>query len=495
MPAPTRLQALAQRAMQARDLWPDFSAAALQEARALTATPPDRFTLPGATSTKTVVMQDLRQLPWCSIDNDDSLDLDQLSVAMPAADGAVRVLVAIADVASLFGRASAIDEHAAHNTTSVYTAAQVFPMLPERLSTDISVLVAACERASLVVELEIDASGSVRASDLYPACVVNQAKLAYDSVGAWLEGRQPVPAAITAVAGLDENLRVQDRAAQSLLQQRHAHGALTLQTLETRVILDAGTPRELRVEQPNRAKSLIEEFMIAANTATAEFLSRRGYPVVRRVLLPPERWDRIVALAAALHETLPAEPDAAALNAFLVKRRAAQPAQFADLSLSIIKLLGRGQYMVETPGGAPSGHFGLAVSDYMHSTAPNRRFPDLLTQRLVRAALAGVAPPYSLQELQQLAAHCTVQEDNAAKVERQVAKSAAAMLLSARIGQVFQGMVTGASAQGTWIRLTSPPVEGRIVQGYDGLDVGDHTQVRLTHTDVERGFIDFARVK
>ncbi len=495
MPAPTRLQALAQRAMQARDLWPDFSAAALQEASALTPTASDRFTLPGSAPPVSIAMRDLRHLPWCSIDNDDSLDLDQLSVAAPAAAGAVRILVAIADVAALFGRSSAIDAHAAHNTTSVYTAAQVFTMLPERLSTDVSVLTAGSERAAVVVELEIDANGGVRGFELYPACVVNQAKLAYDSVGAWLEGRGAAPAAITAVAGLDEQLRLQDRVAQSLLRLRHAEGALTLQTLETRVILDAGVPRELRVEQPNRAKSLIEEFMIGANTATARFLTGRGYPSVRRVLLPPERWDRIVALAAGLHESLPAQPDAGALNAFLVKRRAADPARFADLSLSIIKLLGRGQYMVDAPGSTVSGHFGLAVSDYMHSTAPNRRFPDLLTQRLVLAAIAGVAPPYSLQELQQLAAHCTVQEDNAAKVERQVAKSAAAMLLSTHIGQLFQGMVTGASANGTWIRLTTPPVEGRIVQGYEGLDVGDQAQVRLTHTDVERGFIDFVRVK
>jgi VacB/RNase II family 3'-5' exoribonuclease len=416
-------------------------------------------------------------------------------VAVPAPAGAVRILVAIANVAALFGRSSAIDAHAAHNTTSVYTAAQVFPMLPVRLSTDVSVLAAARERAAMIVELEVDASGNVRASELYPACVVNQAKLAYDSVGAWLEGQQPPPTAITAVVGLDEQLRVQDRVAQSLLRLRHAEGALTLQTLQTRVILDAGMPRELRVDQPNRAKSLIEEFMIAANTATAQFLAGRGYPSVRRVLLPPERWDRIVALAASLHESLPAQPDAGALNAFLVKRRAAEPARFADLSLSIIKLLGRGQYIVESPGSSVSGHFGLAVSDYMHSTAPNRRFPDLLTQRLVLAAIAGVPAPYNLQELQQLAAHCTVQEDNAAKVERQIAKSAAAMLLSTHIGQLFQGMVTGASANGTWIRVTTPPVEGRIVQGYQGLDVGDYAQVRLTHTDVDRGFIDFARVK
>jgi len=495
MTAPTRLQALAQRAMQARDLWPEFSAAALQEAAALQPLPPDRVTLPGSRPPTSVALRDLRHLAWCSIDNDDSRDLDQLSVTVPGSGGAVRILVAIANVAALFGRSSAIDAHAAHNTTSVYTAAQVFSMLPEHLSTDVSVLAAGGERSAIVVELEIDTSGSVRASELYPACVINQAKLAYDSVAAWLEGRQPPPAAVSAVSGLDEQLRVQDRLAQSLLQVRHAQGALTLQTLETRVILDAGTPRELRVEQPNRAKSLIEEFMIAANTATAEFLTRHGYPSVRRVLLPPERWDRIVELAAALHESLPAEPDAAALNAFLVKRRAAEPARFADLSLSVIKLLGRGQYVVDAPGGSVSGHFGLAVSDYMHSTAPNRRFPDLLTQRLVLAAIAGVPAPYSLQELQQLAAHCTVQEDNADKVERQVAKSAAAMLLSTHIGQLFQGMVTGASAKGTWIRLTAPPVEGRIVQGYEGLDVGDQAQVRLTHTDVERGFIDFARVK
>jgi VacB/RNase II family 3'-5' exoribonuclease len=494
-----QLRLLARRAMVARGLWPEFAPAALQQADSLAQPSPDRGAVAAQSALagrgESLALRDLRSLPWCSIDNDDSRDLDQLSVAEPLAGGVVKVLIAIADVAALVARSTPIDQHALHNTTSVYTAAQVFSMLPERLSTDLSVLAEGNERAAIIVEFYVQPDGSVGQSDIYAAAVVNKAKLAYDSVAAWLDGRQPAPARVSAVTALAEQLRLQDRVAQALKQLRHEHGALTLQTLELRVMFAEDQPRELRIEQPNRAKELIEEFMIAANAATAHFLERRGFPSVRRVLPPPEHWDRIVALAAAAHETLPAQPDAAALNNFLVKRRSVDPSRFADLSLSIIKLLGRGEYALDLPGQSAAGHFGLAVSDYLHATAPNRRFPDLLTQRLLRAALAGAPLPYTPDELRQIAAHCTEQEDNAAKVERQVAKSAAAMLLAARLGQQFDGIVTGASSKGTWIRISAPPVEGRIVQGYQGLDVGDHAHVRLVHTDIERGFIDFERIQ
>ncbi len=494
-----QLRLLARRAMVARGLWPDFAPAALQQAESVAQPPRDRGVVGAqpapAAHGETLALRDLRLLAWASIDNDDSRDLDQLSVAEPLAGGVVKVLVAIADVAALVARDTPIDQHAVHNTTSVYTDAEVFSMLPERLSTDLSVLGQDQERVALIVEFCVQPDGSVGQSDVYAAAVVNKAKLAYDSVAAWLDGRQPPPPRVSAVTALAEQLRLQDRVAQALKQMRHAHGALTLQTLETRVLFDADQPRELYIDQPNRAKELIEEFMIAANGATARFLEQRGFPSLRRVLLPPARWERIVALAATLHEALPAQPDPAALNDFLVRRRRLDPGRFADLSLSIIKLLGRGEYALDLPGQPATGHFGLAVSDYMHATAPNRRFPDLLTQRLLRAALAGASPPYSADELRQLAAHCTEQEDNAAKVERQVAKSAAAMLLATRLGQQFDGIVTGASSSGTWIRISTPPIEGRIVQGFQGLDVGDHARVRLVHTDIERGFIDFDRIQ
>jgi exoribonuclease-2 len=276
---------------------------------------------------------------------------------------------------------------------------------------------------------------------------------------------------------------------------RHAQGALQLETLEVRAIFDGAVLSDLLPDTKNRAKELIEDFMIAANGVTARYLGTRGLPSLRRVLRTPRRWDRIVALAAALAERLPATPDAAALDAFLVRRRNADPLRFADVSLSVIKLLGSGEYALEVPGQPAEGHFGLAVKDYTHATAPNRRFPDLIAQRLVKAALAGRPSPYSNDELAALARHCTEQEDNAAKVERRVAKSAAALLLASRIGARFDAIVTGASDKGTWARIAGPTAEGRIVRGFEGLDVGDRVGVELVHADVMRGFIDFAAIR
>jgi exoribonuclease-2 len=300
------------------------------------------------------------------------------------------------------------------------------------------------------------------------------------------------PAPLAAVAGLDEQLRRQSRVAQALKRMRETRGALQLDTLETRAIFSDGTLADLAPDESNRAKELIEDFMVAANGIVARFLASKAMPSLRRVLRTPQRWDRIVALAAQVGEKLPALPDAIALDAFLQTRRQADPDRFGDLSLSIVKLLGSGEYALEVPGIPTPGHFALAVKDYTHATAPNRRFPDLITQRIVKAALDGRRSPYSNTELSELAAHCTEQQRNAAKVERRVAKSAATLLLSSRIGATFRGIVTGASDKGTWVRISGPTTEGRVVKGFQGLDVGDRVSVQLVHTDVDRGFIDFA---
>jgi VacB/RNase II family 3'-5' exoribonuclease len=427
-----------------------------------------------------------------SIDNDDSRDLDQISAAQALAAGAVRLWVAIADVDALVPRGSPVDDHARINTTSVYTEPQVFPMLPERLSTDLTSLGAGQERLAMVVELTLDVAGTLEASSVYRARVVNQAKLAYPSVARWLEGSGPAPPALAAAPALQAPLRLQDAAAQALRRLRQAHGALELETIETQATIEDGVLTDLLPRRNNRAQQLIEDLMVAANGVVARFLEAQGSPALRRIVRTPKRWERIVALAAAAGEKLPSEPDALALDGFLRRRRAADPEHFPDLSLAVVKLLGSGEYVAQLPGTSAQGHFALAVSAYTHSTAPNRRFPDVISQRLLKAALARQPPPYGPEELEQLAAHCTLQEDNAEKVERQVHKSAAALLLSSRIGQQFSGIVTGASDKGTWVRIDAPPVEGRIVRGYRGLDVGARIQVQLLHTDVDRGYIDFA---
>ena len=428
-----------------------------------------------------------------SIDNDDTRDLDQLSVAEPLVAGAVKLLVAVADVDATVADGSAIDGHARANTTSVYTPAEIFPMLPERLSTDLTSLGEGWDRLAIVVEMVVSPDGVVTKSDVTCALVRNQAKLAYDSVAAWLDGTGKAPSAVASQPAIAEQLRLQARVALAMKELRHHRGALTLETTESRVVFVGDLLSDLRPDEKNPAKDLIEDFMIAANVATAQFLQGRAFPSLRRVLRSPERWGRIVELAAGLGDRLPAEPSAPALQEFLVRRRQADPARFADVSLSVVKLLGSGEYAVELPGGSTDGHFGLAVKDYTHSTAPNRRFPDLATQRLVKAALAGAPCPYTADQLAELARHCTLQEDNAAKVERQVRKSAAALLLAPRLGERFDAVVTGASPKGTWVRIVHPSAEGRVVRGEHGLDVGDRVRVELVHTDVERGFIDFAR--
>ena len=478
------LKSIAHRAMLERGLLPDFSSKALAELKQ----PPQSSAIDGNT------IRDRRNLLWASIDNDDSRDLDQLTVAEAMPEGKVRILVAIADVDSSVKNGSAIDEHARHNTTSVYTAAEIFPMLPEELSTDVTSLNFNQDRLALVVEMVVSADGSLGDSKIYRAWVSNHAKLAYNSVAAWLEKKGDIPEEIAAIQGLAENLQLQDQVAQSMKKLRHLHGALSLETIEAKPAFDGDQIRALEIEEKNRAKEIIEDFMIAANGVTARYLSANGFPSIRRVVRTPKRWERIVEIAGELKFGLPANPDSKALEEFLIQQKAADPLRFPDLSLAVIKLLGNGEYIAEPPEGNAPGHFGLAVKDYAHSTAPNRRYPDLLTQRLLKAALDGKPTPYNKDQLDELAVHCTEAEDAANKVERRVGKSAAALLLESRIGEQFDSIVTGASEKGTWVRLLSVPVEGKVVQGFDGLDIGDRVGVQLTSVDVQQGFIDFRRI-
>lgn len=476
------LASIARRAMLERGLEPDFPETAQQEMATI-----------GGPAGSTNDACDLRDLLWASIDNDDSRDLDQLTVAESLADGRVRIMVAVADVDALVNKGSALDGHASCNTTSVYTPAAIFPMLPEGLSTDLTSLNEDQDRIAVVVDMVFGADGSLVSSDLYRAYVRNHAKLAYRSVAAWLDGEGAAPRRVMETPGLDENLRLQDSMAQRLVELRHRHGALSLETIEAKAVFEGDDLSDLDLDRKNRAKQLIEDFMIAANGATATYLESKKFPSLRRVLRSPDRWMRIVKLATGYGDQLPGEPDAAALEAFLARRRKADLEKFADLSLTVVKLIGRGEYVLELPGGNTPGHFGLAVKDYTHSTAPNRRFPDIITQRLVKAAMTGAALPYTIPELIALATHCTEREDAATKVERRVRKSAAALLLSGRTGEHFDAIITGASDKGTWVRLFQPPVEGRLERGFHGLDVGDHVRVKLIHTDVEKGFIDFER--
>lgn len=478
------LQSIAHRAMLERDLLPDFSAAALAELDKI-------HSLAGMDNGQ---IRDKRDLLWASIDNDDSRDLDQLTVAEALPADKVKILVAIADVDSSIKDGSALNDHARQNTTSVYTVAEIFPMLPEKVSTDITSLNFNEDRLAIVIEMVVGADGTVQESNIYRAWVCNHAKLAYNNVAAWLENKGLIPEAISAVKGLAENLQMQDRAAQSMKNLRHIHGALSLETLEAKPVFDGDQIRSLEIEEKNRAKEIIEDFMIAANGVTARYLSAHGFPSIRRVVRKPKRWERIVEIAADHKFRLPPDPDSQALEEFLIQQKAADPLRFPDLSLAVIKLLGSGEYVAELPEGDAPGHFGLAVKDYSHSTAPNRRYPDLLTQRLVKAALEGKSTPYSKDELDVLATHCTEAEDAATKVERQVEKSAAALLLESRIGEQFDSIVTGASEKGTWVRLLSMPVEGKVVQGFEGMDVGKRVRVQLTSVDVQRGFIDFKKV-
>jgi exoribonuclease-2 len=472
---------IARRAMADRGLNTDFPAQVIDET--------SKINKPQVVSD--IAIRDMRELMWCSIDNDSSLDLDQLSVAQALPDGSVKILVAIADVNSVASKNSQLDIFAAQNTLSVYTPAIIFPMLPEKLSTGLTSLNYNSERLSFVTEIIVKPDGLLDGSDVYCALVLNKAKLAYNSVAAWLDGTGEIPEAIKAVPGLDANIRIQLETAKKLKKVRHENGALDFLTFETSAHFEGDKLTELRAERTNCAKDIIEDFMIAVNGATARFLETKKFPSIRRVVHTPKSWDRIVVLAKELGASLPLTPDSKALELFLTEQKEKDAEHYPDLSLSIIKLLGPGEYCLEIPGGTVEGHFGLAVKDYTHSTAPNRRYPDLITQRLLKAAISGAAVPYSNEELKELALHCTQKEDDVKKVERQVDKSAAAILLSSMIGMTFDAIVTGASAKGTWARIIQPHAEGRVTGDIKGLLVGNKIKVTLISTDVEKGFIDF----
>jgi len=482
------LHAAAARALAERDFTVAPSDAAQRQVAALPAAtnavtngPPDG-------------VRDLRALPWSSIDNADSQDLDQIEWAETAdaeTPGAVRVLVGIADVDALVPRDSPVDADAAHNATSVYAGADVFPMLPLALSAGATSLLENADRLALVVELLVGADGVVARHDAYRALVRNRAKLAYESVAPWLEGGAAAPDAVSRVPGLDAQIRLQHDTAQRLKAERLRAGALEFETIEARPVTKAGVVVGLEVTHKSASRELIEDFMIAANVAIACYLEEHGSSGIRRVVREPERWSRIVEIAARTGDTLPAEPDSRALAAFLARRRAADPLRFPDLSLSIVKLLGPGEYALDRPGHDPGGHFGLAAHDYSHATAPNRRYADLVTQRLLKAVLAGTSQPYTDDELATIAAHCTEREDAARAVERTVRKMAAALLLAPRVGDAFDAIVTGRNRNGTFVRLLDPPAEGRVVRGEAGMDVGEQVRVRLLSVDPERGYVDF----
>jgi exoribonuclease-2 len=462
---------------------PDYPAGTDKELAAIQAHP-ELPAAPGA--------QDLRSLLWSSIDNDTSKDLDQIEWAEQLPDGRIRVLVGVADVDARVRPGTVIDGHAKSETTSVYTGVKVFPMLPAELSEGITSLNENQDRVAVVIEFCVDAAGTASDGKAYRAMVRNRAQLAYNAVGAWLEGRGPAPAKVAASADLAAQLKLQDTAAQRMVGGRFQHGALDLETIETRPVMLADQAVEIARLEKNRATSLIEEFMVAANGVIARHFEDAGVASIRRIVRTPKRWDRIVEVAQGLGTTLPAEPDSKVLNDFLLAQRQKDPDHFPDLSLAVVKLMGPGEYVLVLPNEVSPGHFGLAVQDYTHSTAPNRRFPDVVTQRLIKALLAKAAPPYSEGDLNAIATRCTLMEDNARKVEREMQKRIAAVVLHPRIGQSFPAIVTGVNQYGTFVRTLNPHVDGMVVSGGKGLDVGDKVTVKLVSTDPQRGFIDFA---
>ena len=466
---------------------PDFPDGVAAELAAIEA-----HAVPLSTQSPAAEFMDLRGLLWSSIDNDTSKDLDQIEWAEQLPDGRIRVLVGVADVDARVTRGTVIDTHARSETTSVYTGVKVFPMLPTELSEGITSLNEDEERAAIVIEFKVDAEGNASDGLVYRALVRNRAQLAYNSVGAWLEGKGPAPPKVAANPALAAQLRLQDKAAQVMEGSRFQHGALDLETIETRPVTLGGDIVELARLQKNRATSLIEEFMVAANGVMARTFDDAKVPSIRRVVRTPRRWDRIVDLAEGLGTTLPAEPDSRALNDFLLAQKQKDPDHFPDLSLAVIKLMGPGEYVLVKPSDPDPGHFGLAVQDYTHSTAPNRRFPDMVAQRILKAVLGRGAHPYSDDDLNAIAQRCTQMEDAARKVEREMSKRIAAVVLHPRIGQNFRAIVTGVNQYGTFVRTLDPHVEGMLVRGGHGLDVGDRLTVKLIATDPQRGFIDFA---
>ena len=468
------LNQVADEAMRDKGFYPDFPIDVVNQVHSLESaeTPKDP--------------RDLRDLLWVSIDNDDSEDLDQLTYAEDS-----RIYVAVADVAGLVKKGSPIDNYAAHNTTSIYTPTKVFPMLPLELSTDLTSLNENQDRSALVVEMEVKNDGKIELIDIYSALVRNKAKLAYDSVAAFLDKQGPIPKQIE---GLEEQLKLQDAVTRRMKHARFEQGALHFSTIELEPVFAEGKVVGLKERVFNRAHALIENFMVAANMSVSRHFTKQKIPMIQRVVRVPKRWDRIVELAKTYNFRLPPEPDGKALRDFLLKQQRENPDEFADLSLAVIKLIGRGEYVLASPGDKEIGHFNLGVLEYAHTTAPNRRFPDLIMQRMLKNSLMDKPLAYHAEELAQLAAHCTEQEDAATKVERRVRKSAAAMVLAPHIGQIYSAMVTGASDEGTWVRLYDPPIEGKLIEGFKHLDVGDKLNVRLVNVDIGKGFIDFVKV-
>src|SRR5579864_822487 len=477
------LQAAAKQLMLQNGFEPEFPPAVAQQLAAIKSKPPQAA--PGD-------VQDLRKLLWSSIDNDTSRDLDQIEYAEKLADGTTRVLVGIADVDSFVPKGTPIDLHAGKETCTVYTGVRNFPMLPEELSTGTTSLLEADGKLSMVTEFVVNSNGEVSKHQIYPALVINKAQLAYNGVGAWLEGTGPAPAKVAASPELQAQLKLQDEVAQALKNERYRHGALNIETIEVNPVMLNNQVVDLQKQEKNRATELIEDFMIAANGVVARTLEEAGISSIRRVVKTPERWDRIVALAAQHGGKLPVQPDSKALNDFLQARKAADPDHFADLSLAVIKLMGPGQYVLERPGEPAPGHFGLAVQNYTHSTAPNRRFADMVTQRLLKAVLAGRPSSYGDGDLSAVAQNCTQKEDMARKVEREMSKRIAAVSMGHRIGEVFDAIVTGVTDHGTFVRVLQPHVEGLLVHA-QGLDVGDKLRAKLISTDPQRGYIDFAK--
>jgi len=480
-PAHPDLQSIARQVMLDHGFNPDFPAQVQQQIAQLKSQP----------SAPSSNLRDLRALLWSSIDNDTSKDLDQIEVAQPLSNGDVKILIGIADVDTDVPRASAIDQHASSQATTVYTGVRNFSMLPEALSTGLTSLLENQDNAAIVIEFVVSSDGHVKSTDLYRALVHNRAQLTYSGVGGWLENTAPAPPKVAASSDLQSQLKLQNTVAQSLRKLRYQHGALNIETIEVRPVLINDQIADVVKQEKNLATELIEDFMIAANEVVARTLA--NVSSIRRVVKTPERWDRIVQLAAAQGGHLPANPDSKALNDFLMQRKAADPTHFADLSLAVIKLMGPGEYILERPGDPDVGHFGLAVQDYTHSTAPNRRFADLVTQRLIKSFLVKQTNPYSDNELDAIAKTCTEREDAARKVEREMTKRVSAVAMSNRIGQVFDAIVTGANSKGTFVRVLKPHVEGMLVQGQQGLDVGDALKAKLLRTDVQRGYIDFAK--
>ena len=483
-PNPTHLdlQATAKEIMQEHGFEPDFPPAVSAQLASLHT----QHAIPESPD-----LRDMRGLLWSSIDNDTSRDLDQIELAERQSNGDVKVMVGIADVDAFVPKQTPIDQHAGRETTTVYTGIRNFPMLPEELSTGVTSLLENQDRVAVVIEFVVDNQGNLKSSNVYRGLARNKAQLQYNSVGAWLESNAPAPPKVAASPELQDQLKLQNEVAQKLKTQRVQNGALNLQTDEVHPLVLNDKVVDVVKQQKNHATELIEDFMVAANGVVARLLE--NVSSLRRIVRTPKRWDRIVQLAATKGETLPPQPDSKALNGFLLRRKAADPDHFADVSLSVIKLIGPGEYVLERAGETSQGHFGLAVQDYTHSTAPNRRFADVVTQRLIKALLAGKPNPYSDDELTSIAANCTLKEDAARKVEREMSKRLAAVAMQSRIGEVFDAIVTGVTDHGTFVRVLQPHIEGLLAEGSRGLDVGDKLKARLVRTDVRKGYIDFAR--